>query len=61
MITSRNAYWPARLGVQRLLLGTLARPYSVQVLLTPRAAAQGQPLANLLTLFGRYRINPLGA
>ncbi len=48
LITSRNATWSARLGVQRWDLGTLPRSDSLTMLLTPRAITQGRTAADLL-------------
>jgi tetratricopeptide (TPR) repeat protein len=48
LITTRNAQWPAALGVRALPLAPLARAASQGLLLAPRAAAQGTTVAALL-------------
>jgi tetratricopeptide (TPR) repeat protein len=48
LITSRSAHWPARLGVRPLYLGTLPRPDSLRLVLTPRAEGQGRAGGALL-------------
>jgi hypothetical protein len=48
LVTSRNAEWPARLGLDVAPLPLLTRPHSREVLLESRARRLGHPVAALL-------------